>query len=413
MADSPLRFTFISARYGADILGGAETLARHVAERLAARGHQVRVLTTCARRYATWASELPEGTTIERGVEVRRYTALPRRTPWDEALKALSGAMPAWTRLARAWARAQGPVVGALIDRLPGEARERDLLVFFQLLSHPTFAGLPGVAAHSALVPLVHEERPIYTALARHTLTLPRVLLVNTDAEAARITRVARGAVAPMARAGAGLDCPTPPSPAFVRPTPQPYLVVLGRQGKTKPLPAVWRALVSGSRLPPLDVGGAPVPWSDVRLVTVGEPSHLYDHVPHVIHAGYVSDAVRWDLLRGAVALINPSVYESLSLVLLEAWTVSRPVVVHRRCDVTADHVRQSAGGLAVDFTRPIDAAAAIADGLRAETDRVAMGAQGRRYAERSFSWDRVLETYERAAREARGTPSAAESIGT
>ncbi|HWF83460.1 MAG TPA: glycosyltransferase, partial [Vicinamibacterales bacterium] len=101
--DSPLRFTFISARYGADILGGAEKLARHVAERLAARGHDVRVLTTRARHYATWASELPEGTTMENGVEVHRYSAAPRRTPWDEALKVLSGLLPSSLPLAHAW----------------------------------------------------------------------------------------------------------------------------------------------------------------------------------------------------------------------------------------------------------------------------------------------------------------------
>lgn len=402
VTDSPLRFTFISTRYGADILGGAETYARHVAERLAARGHDVRVLTTRARQYTTWANDLAEGTTVEHGVEVRRYSARPRRSPWDDVLKWLSGLMPSSTALAHAWARAQGPVATALIDRLPAEAHERDLLVFMQLLSHPTFVGMPRVAAQSALVPLAHEERPIYTALAGRTLTLPRALLVNTDAEAARLARVARGALAPMEHAGIGLESPTPPAPAFVPPTLHPYLVVMGRQGKSKPLPAVWRALAANAQLPRLEIHGRFVPWSDVRLVTVGERSRLYDHVPNVIHAGYVTDAERWDILRGAVALINPSLYESLSLVLLEAWTVGRPVVVHRRCDVTADHVRQSAGGIAVDFARPDEAADAIAQAFRRESDRSAMGDRGAAYAERSYSWDRVLDIYERLAREVR-----------
>jgi glycosyltransferase involved in cell wall biosynthesis len=400
--DSPLRFTFVSARYGSDILGGAETLARRVAERLAARGHDVRVLTTRARQYTTWANEIAEGTTVEDRVEIRRYTAEPRQRPWDDVLKWLSGMVPSSMTLARMWARAQGPVAPALIDRLPDEARERDLLVFVQLLSHPTFAGMPRVAAQSALVPLVHEERPTYSALARRILTMPRVLLVNTTAEATRIARVARGRAVPMERTGVGLEPPTPPSPTFVPPTPHPYVVVIGRQGKSKPLPAVWQALTAGGRLPPLELRGQSVPWSDVRLVIVGERSHLYDRTPHVIHAGYVRDAERWDILRTAVALINPSLYESLSLVLLEAWTVGRPVIVNQRCDVTADHVHHSAGGIAVDFARPAAAAAAIAAGLRSEPDRSAMGERGQAYAERSFSWDRVLDTYERVARESR-----------
>jgi glycosyltransferase involved in cell wall biosynthesis len=172
----------------------------------------------------------------------------------------------------------------------------------------------------------------------------------------------------------------------------------------------MWRTLTADARLPPLELRGQPVPWSDMRLVIVGERSHLYDRTPHVIHAGYVSDAERWDILRGAVALINPSLYESLSLVLLEAWTVGRPVIVNQQCDVTADHVRHSAGGIAVDFARPAAAAAAIAAGLRSESDRSTMGARGRAYAEGSFSWDRVLDTYERAARESRLERSAMSS---
>jgi glycosyltransferase involved in cell wall biosynthesis len=413
VSDSPLRFTFISARYGVDVLGGAETLARHVAERLAARGHDVRVLTTRARAYATWASELPEGTTIENGVEVRRYSAAPRRTPWDEVLKLLSGLLPSSVALARAWARAQGPVVQPLIDRLPAEVRERDLLVFFQLLSHATFVGLPLAADRSALVPLVHEERPIYSTLAGRTLTLPRALLVNTAAEGARIARVARGPLPATERVGVGLEPPAAPSPAFMPPTPHPYVVVIGRQGKAKPLRAVWRALTSGRQLPPVDLYGTRVSWADVRLVTVGEPSRLYDGLPNVVHAGYVGNAERWDILRGAIALINPSLYESLSLVLLEAWTVARPVIVNQRCDVTTDHVRESGGGIAVDFARPDEAAAAIANGLRHERERRAMGDRGAAYVQRSFSWDRVLDIYERIALAARRDHGVGATVST
>jgi glycosyltransferase involved in cell wall biosynthesis len=399
LAGSPLRFTFVIARYGAGVLGGAETAARSIAERLAASGHDVRVLATRARSYASWANELPEGTTVEHGVEVHRYTAAPRSRPWDEVLKWLSGTVPSSALLARASARAQGPIAPALLERLPVEGRERDLLVFFQLLSHLTFAGMPQVAGKSALVPLVHEERPIYTTVAGRMLTAPRALLVNTDAEAKRIARVARGRLPRVERAGVGLETPTPPSPTFVPPTPHPYVILMGRLQKSTRLLAAWRALVTSDRHPPLEVGGAPIRWRDVRLVTVGERSRAFDRLPNVVQTGVVADAERWDLLRGAVALVNPSVLESLSLVLLEAYTVSVPVIVDERCDVTADHVRLSGGGLSVDFERPADAAAAIALALRVEAVRRAMGARGAAYAERSFRWDRVVDTYERVAR--------------
>jgi glycosyltransferase involved in cell wall biosynthesis len=407
LADSPLRFTFVIGRYGADILGGAETLARHVAERLVTRGHDVRVLTTRARSHATWANEWPEGTTVEHGVEVRRYATHPRRRPWDDVLKWLSTVVPSSTSLALAWARAQGPVAPLLLDRLGVEARERDLLVFFQLLSHAAYAGMPAVAAKAALVPLVHEERPIYTTLAGRTLTVPRALLVNTHAEAARVTRVARGPLPAIEHAGTGLDTPTPPSPGFIRPTPHPYLLVMGRLAKTTRMLETWRALIANPALPPLEAGGTQTPWSDVRLVTVGERSPAYEKVRNVVQMGFVADAARWDLLRSAVGLVNPSVHESLSLVLLEAWTVATPVIVHAQCDVTMDHVRASNGGIAVDFADPAHAAATIARRFRTEPDRRSMGVRGAAYVAESCSWDRVLDAYERVARAARaGEPS-------
>jgi glycosyl transferase family 1 len=400
--DSPLRFTFVIARYGAETLGGAEKQTRAVAERLVARGHDVRVLTTRARSHATWANDLPARTSFDNGVEVQRYTAAPRRRPWDDVCKWMSGRCPSSDSIAHAWVRAQGPVARALIDRLPGEARERDLVIFFQLLSHLTIAGMPRIAARSALVPFVHDEPPVYTRLAGRTLTMPRALLANTDAEAARIARAARGPLPPIEIAGAGLDTPPPPAPCFVRPTSHPYLIVMGRMAKSAVLAATWRALAQSDNLPPLDVGGASIPWSEVRLVTAGERSRLFERLPNVEQAGFVSDAQRWDLLRGAVALVNPSVHESLSLVLLESWAISMPVVVHARCDVTAGHVRSCGGGLAVDFSQPAGAAAQIANGLRAEADRGIMGARGAAYARRSFVWDAVLDAYERVALAAR-----------
>jgi glycosyltransferase involved in cell wall biosynthesis len=402
LIDSPLRFTFVIGRYGADILGGAEKLARNVAERLAARGHDVRVLTTRARSHTTWANDVPGGRTVEHGVEVIRYATAARRRRWDDILKWISAAVPHSTFLARAWTRAQGPFAPALLERLVPEARERDLVVFFQLLTHTTYVGMPTVAAQAALVPLVHEERPIYTALARRTLAVPRALLVNTPAEAARITRIARARLPAIEPAGTGLETPTSPSSCFTRPTPYPYLLVMGRLAKSARMLDTWRALIANAALPPLEAHGASIPWRDVRLVTVGERSPEYAQEPNVVQTGFVDEDVRWDLLRGAIALVNPSLHESLSLVILEAWTVATPVIVDAACDVTMDHVRLSNGGVAVDFSDSRTAATMIAERLRSSAERLAMGERGAAYAAGSCSWDRVLDTYERVARAAR-----------
>ena len=59
-------------RYGPDVTGGSESLARAVAERLAGE-YQVTVLTTCALDYVTWRNERPAGKERIGGVDVKRF----------------------------------------------------------------------------------------------------------------------------------------------------------------------------------------------------------------------------------------------------------------------------------------------------------------------------------------------------
>jgi len=68
-----MNLAIITPRYGAEILGGAETFARHLAEKLAERDHQVHVYTTCAKDYYSWANVLPEGSALCNRVTVHRF----------------------------------------------------------------------------------------------------------------------------------------------------------------------------------------------------------------------------------------------------------------------------------------------------------------------------------------------------
>ena len=68
-----MKIAAIVQRYGVDIVGGAESLCRGVAEGLVRRGHEVEVMTTCARSYQTWANSFHEGVEYVNEVLVRRY----------------------------------------------------------------------------------------------------------------------------------------------------------------------------------------------------------------------------------------------------------------------------------------------------------------------------------------------------
>lgn len=403
-----LRFTFVLTRYGDGVLGGGEKHARDICERLALRGHDVRVLTTCARSYTDWRDAMPPGRALLGGVEVVRFPVdRGRIRPLDEVVKAIGSIAPSLPGVDRAWSATMGPRVRALLDRLPAEAASRDALVFFSLLSTFAFDGLPTVGARSILVPLVHDEAPIHFRIARATLASPAAVFVNTEEERARIERVSRGKSAPIEIVAVGREEPAPVDPSFTPPTTRPYLLVLGRAAKARPMVAVWRALQRLGDAPPIELSsGERVAWRDVELVTVGEPSAAYARVPNVTQLPFVDDATRWQLTRNAVALVNPSRHESLSLVLLEAWSCGVPVVVNAACDVTTGQCRRSRGGVAVDFRDPTESARAITEGLISSSDRAAMGRAGEAYVRARYDWERVLDAYERVARALRARSS-------
>jgi glycosyltransferase involved in cell wall biosynthesis len=89
-----------------------------------------------------------------------------------------------------------------------------------------------------------------------------------------------------------------------------------------------------------------------------------------------------------------PSRHESLSMVVLESWMMSRPVLVNGDCEVLRGQVLRANGGL---YYRRYEEFAAAMDLLVSEpglADR--LGRQGNAYFEASYAWDRVMEKYER-----------------
>src|SRR4029078_6937434 len=63
---------FVPPRYGDDVVGGAETVLRQAAERLAGRGWEVEILTTCARDHYSWANAYPAGSSRDGDLATHR-----------------------------------------------------------------------------------------------------------------------------------------------------------------------------------------------------------------------------------------------------------------------------------------------------------------------------------------------------
>src|SRR5205085_9262188 len=148
----------------------------------------------------------------------------------------------------------------------------------------------------------------------------------------------------------------------------RPYLVFIGRVDPGKGSQELYEFFVRYKQRNP----------GPLALVIVGEPvTRMPDH-PDIIMTGFVSDEVRNDALAGALALVQPSYFESFSMVLAEAWAMRRPALVQGRCDVLAGQCHRSGGGIPYSGYAEFEVAV---DALLYDPAQCAhLGGKGRRY---------------------------------
>jgi glycosyltransferase involved in cell wall biosynthesis len=386
-----MKLACVVQRYGASIAGGSEGHCRALAERLAAR-HDITVLTTCAKDYVTWANELPAGCAVENGVSVRRFRVVRRRRMKifsDLSDEVFDGGAPHERQ--EEWFRENGPEVPALLDHLRAHGREYDLLLFWTLRYFPSHFGLPLVADRAILVPTAEEDPVINLDVLPEFLRTPAGFLFLTPEERDLVAARMNRPPSPTAIVGIGLEPvapgPIPRAPLEALGIPPNYLLYLGRVDRNKGCDALLDNFQRYAATRP-----------DVTLVLAGPAKMQIPAHARIRALGYVADDLRTALLAHARAVVIPSWYESLSIVLLEAWNHAVPALVNGRCKVLAGQVTRANGGLHYVFPAEFDEAADHL--LRRPAERDTLGRQGLAYIEREYRWPTVLGRVERLLEE-------------
>jgi len=114
---------------------------------------------------------------------------------------------------------------------------------------------------------------------------------------------------------------------------------------------------------------------------------------PDVISIGVRDEQDKFDAYAAALALCQPSLNESLSIVMMEAWQMGTPAFVHRDCAVTRAHVIQSNGGLY--FGNYVEFESALEFMLSSPELCAAMGQAGQRYVSAQYSWSAVMQRFQ------------------
>jgi glycosyltransferase involved in cell wall biosynthesis len=386
---------FVIPWFGADLKGGAEQHAFQIATRLAARGHEVELLTTCCRSFLDdWSvNHLPAGDSLEHGLVVRRFPVRPRDTARFDAangrLLALSpselkpGVCPVTEDIAQTFCdhNIHSPDLVHELEEFGGDYLA---VVFIPYLYGPILAGLAKTPGNAFLQPCLHDECYAYLPQVESLFRQARACLFNSEGEYQLALKLYGPGLATRSHVtGGGVETIVPsrrPENPHGR-----YVLYLGRRDATKNVDRLIEAW-AGFR----DAN----PESDLRLLLAGPGVQAYVGHEGVTDLGLVNEETKTTLLANALALFQPSRNESYSRVLMEAWMHGRPVAAHRECIATAGAVAMAKGGWVAGNEEEWAGLFAAVDQVPA-TVLDELGSNGRSYAVDHADWDQVIDGYE------------------
>jgi len=396
-----MKVAFVTPRYGPQVMGGAETAARQLAEHLLAEtGWEAEAYSTCALDPHTWADELEPGTSEINGVPVHRFASAHGRLAEFYGLDGRVRLAPqrASREEARRWVDYNGPVSPDLIDAVC--ATDADVVAFYPYLYHPTVAAIGKVKVPAVLHPAAHDEPCLYLPVFRGTFDDADAFCFHTAAERLLVERTYPVAEKPQIVLGLGVGESAGAGRhggGILGLGDRPYIVSVGRvdEHKGSKMLASYFSIYKERHPGPL------------ALALVGPISVVLDPHPDIVVTGVVDEADKWDIVREARVAVSPSALESFSLVVLEAWVDRVPVMVNGTCGPTREHCERSGGGLWFTSYREFEAAL---DRLLGDPAlRTMLGDAGRAYVDRFYQWPVLIERYadflESVVARGRGTP--------
>jgi glycosyltransferase involved in cell wall biosynthesis len=264
--------------------------------------------------------------------------------------------------------------------------------IFLPYLYGVILRSLPLVADRAWLQPCLHDESYAYLPDVEGIFHQARGLLFNSIGEQALAARLygpavwAKGIVTGSGIEFADLDDPGPESlPVELR--DRPFILALGRRDATKNTDLLVEAYARFRER---------YPASRLALALAGPGSTGYaGRAPELFDLGLVEAPVKAALLHRCRALAQPSVNESFSRVMFEAWHCGKPVAAHRDCLATALTVTEAGGGWTLGAVEEWSAWLEQVD--RTDTDALAqLGRQGQAYAWERADWEPVMARYAR-----------------
>lgn len=375
------KIAFVNQRYGLDVNGGSELLCRQMAEKLS-EIYDVEIITTCAVDYVTWANHYPPGESVINGVKVRRFPVSKERKQkqFDKISAVVLGGKD-YSREAE-WIDAQGPYSPECVKWLKEHHGEYTAVIFMTYLYYLTAVTLSEPMDNAILLPTAHDEPPFHLPIYKKVFENARAFIYLTEEEKKLCEKKYGVGSVPNIITGAGVDVPDKDSlfDAKERYGLGDYVIYVGRIDESKGCGRLFKYFEEFKKRNGYD---------DLKLVLCGKAVIDIPRRDDIIPLGFVTDEEKFSLIKDCKALILASEFESLSMVVLEAMTYNRPVLVNGKCKVLRSHCVNSNAGLY--FESYFEFEGALKYMLTNQEGYDAMCKNGSSYVEKNYRWDVIV----------------------
>jgi glycosyltransferase involved in cell wall biosynthesis len=384
-----VKVAFVCPFFGPEASGGAEFAARSLAMHLAGSGIEIDVLTTCLLDlpHGITRNHHAPGVSSDGPLTVRRFPVespdmrhfevlndlIIRRVPisWDEELQFMTRHVTS----------------PDLIRFMAAQAHDYAFFCFIPYLFGTSCFGAQAVPrGKRILIPCFHDEGYADLEIVRRLAGAVDRFVFNSPAEERFARRQFHLDPGSGITAGLGVDTEITGDAARFRSRfglDDPFILYAGRRDTTKNVHTLIDYFLRYRQNRP----------GPLKLVLIGPaPLPTTARSPDLVDLGFVTEQEKRDAYAAAAVFCQPSLNESFSYVLMEAWLCGTPCLVHEDCDVTRDHVVESGGGLyfrtAADFAGALDRMLGDAPLCRR------MAAAGRRYVLDHYAWPEIIRRF-------------------
>ena len=381
------KIAIINQRYGLEVNGGSELYSRQIAERLIAK-YDVEVLTSCAVEYVKWSNYYNEGVEQINGVTIRRFKTLHEREP--KVFSALDSMMLSnphiEEEISEQWIEHMGPYCPELVEYVDKHQDEYEAIIVVTYLYYTAVKSIVRIKNKAIFIPTAHQEPFIHFDMYKKVFGAADAYVFLTDEEKDLVHSIFHNEDVPYEVMGVGVEVPeVVDSERFKKKyNLDNYLIYVGRIDEGKDCPRLFKYFLEYKRRVK----------SDLKLVLMGKAVCDIPKSPDIISLGFVSEEDKFDGIKGAKALILPSKFESLSISVLEAMTLSVPVIVNGICDVLKGHCVKSNGGLY--YKNYFEFEGCINYMMEHPEEYAIMCKNARKYVEDYFQWDDIMKKFDR-----------------